>query len=424
MGIEGTCDERFSAVREAFEANFLPRDESIYDDGASVAITIDGELVVDLWGGAADRDAGPAMPWERDTIINVWSTTKTVSALACLILADQGELDLYAPVAKVWPEFAAGGKGAIEVRHVMSHTAGLSGFAAPMTMDDLYDWEKVTTLLAAQEPWWEPGTASGYHAVTQGYLEGELVRRVTGQTIGEFVAKEITGRLGADFHIGTAPEHDARVAHVIPPSGPLPMEGVDQSSVAFRTLTNPPLVAEVSATIPWRRAEIPAAGGHGNARSVALIHAPMACGGEANGVRLLSPNGIDVVWDEQCNGVDLVLGIGLRHGIGFGLPSPDMPISPNERSCFWGGWGGSLAIIDRDARMSLSYVMNKMGEGTVGDMRGAGLVLAAYSALGQALIRGCAAGKPRSRPSAGSKHSDREGRIIQSRRGGRRRTSC
>ena len=322
------------------------------------------------------------MPWERDTIINVWSTTKTVSALACLLLADQGELDLYAPVAKVWPEFAAGGKRGIEVRHVMSHTAGLSGWEQPITVDDLYDWDKVTSLLAAQEPWWEPGTASGYHAVTQGFLEGELVRRVTGQTMGEFVAKEITGPLGVDFHIGTPPEHDARVAHVIPPKSPLSAEGMEEGSIARRTLLNPTLDASVSATSPWRRAEIPAAGGHGNARAVALVHAPMACGGEANGVRLLSPQGIEPVFDEQCYGQDLVIPIVVRHGIGFGLPAPELPISPNERVGFWGGWGGSLALVDLDARMTISYVMNKMGEGTTGDMRGAGLVFAAYSALG------------------------------------------
>ena len=165
----------------------------MFDQGASVALTIDGELLVDLWGGTANRDAGADLPWERDTIINVWSTTKTVSALALLILADQGELDLYAPVAKVWPEFAAAGKGGIEVRHVMSHTAGLSGWQEPITYETLYDAEKAAALLAAQEPWWEPGTASGYHAVTQGYLEGEIVRRVTGQTIGQFVAENITG---------------------------------------------------------------------------------------------------------------------------------------------------------------------------------------------------------------------------------------
>ena len=164
MGIEGTCDDRFSAVREAFEANFQPKESGVFDQGASVALTIDGELLVDLWGGTANRDAGADLPWERDTIINVWSTTKTVSALALLILADQGELDLYAPVAKVWPAFAAAGKDGIEVRHVMSHTAGLSGWQEPITYETLYDAEKAAALLAAQEPWWEPGTASGYHA--------------------------------------------------------------------------------------------------------------------------------------------------------------------------------------------------------------------------------------------------------------------
>jgi CubicO group peptidase (beta-lactamase class C family) len=312
----------------------------------------------------------------------VWSSTKTLSALCCLILADQGELDLYAPVAKVWPEFAANGKQDIAMRHVMSHTAGLSGWQEPITVEDLYDWEKVTSLLAAQEPWWEPGTASGYHAVTQGFLEGEVVRRITGQTIGEFAAKEVTGPLDADFYIGTGPEHDSRVAHVIPPKMDLSAEQqAAMSEIAVRTLTSPALDAAVSATIPWRRAEIPAAGGHANARGVATVHTPMACGGEANGVRLLSPKGIEPVFDEQTYGQDLVLPIVVRHGIGFGLPSPEVPISPSERACFWGGWGGSVVLIDLDQRMSFAYMMTKMGEGTVGDLRAAGLLLAAYTAL-------------------------------------------
>jgi CubicO group peptidase (beta-lactamase class C family) len=380
MAISGTCDERFSGVRAAFEANFEPKD-SIYDEGASVAVTVDSEMVVDLWGGTADRDGGPSLPWERDTIVNVWSTTKTVSALACLMLADQGELDLYAPVAKVWPEFAAEGKGGIEVRHVMSHTAGLSGWQEPFTLDDLYDHDKAASLLAAQAPWWEPGTASGYHAFTQGYLENEIVRRVTGQTLGQFVAANITGPLGADFHIGTSAEHDHRIARVIPPP-PLPLpDDLDPDSIVARTFSNPVPDATKSYETAWRRAEIPAAGGHGNARSVAQVHAPMACGGEANGVRFLGKETIDAVFDEQCYGTDLVLGVPLRHGIGFGLQIPEMPLSPNERSCFWGGWGGSLAMIDLDARMSFAYAMNKMGEGTVGDMRGAVLLMAAYAAL-------------------------------------------
>ena len=383
MGISGTCKDGFDGVRAAFEANFTERDNGIFDEGASVAVTIDGELVVDLWGGTANRDAGASLPWEEDTIINVWSTTKTVAALAMLVLADRGELDLYAPVATYWPEFAAQGKEGVEVRHVMSHTAGLSGWAEPIDYTDLYDRRKAAAMLGAQAPWWEPGTASGYHAITQGYLEGEIVQRVTGQSLGDFVRANITGPLGADFHIGTPPEADARVAHVIPPP-PLPMpENLDPDSVLAKTFGNPVLDATKSWDVEWRRAEIPAAGGHGNARSVAQVHTPMACGGEANGVRLLGKETIDAVFDEQCNGTDLVLQVPLRHGIGFGLPIPEMPLGPNERTCFWGGWGGSLAIIDLDARMSFSYVMNKMGEGTVGDLRGAGLLMATYMAIGQ-----------------------------------------
>jgi CubicO group peptidase (beta-lactamase class C family) len=380
MGISGTCDDRYAAVKEAFEANFEPKD-TVYDDGASVAVTVDGELVVDLWGGTADRDAGSSLPWEADTIVNVWSTTKTVAALACLMLADQGRLDLYAPVASYWPEFAAEGKGDVRVRHVMSHTAGLSGWQEPITYEDLYDRRKAAALLGAQAPWWEPGTASGYHAITQGYLEGEIVQRVTGQSLGDFVRENVTGPLGADFHIGTPPEADARVAHVIPPP-PLPIpEGIEPDSVLVKTFSNPILDATRSWDIAWRRAEIPAAGGHGNARSVCQVHTPMACGGEANGVRLLGKETIDAVFDEQCNGIDLVLGVPLRHGIGFGLSIEGMPVSLNPRTCFWGGWGGSLAIIDLENRMSFSYVMNKMGEGTVGDDRGGSLLTAAYASL-------------------------------------------
>ncbi len=379
MEINGTCDDRFSAVRDAFAANFEPgRDPE--EVGASVAVTVDGELVVDVWGGTITNDEGVEAPWQRDTIINVWSTTKTVSALSMLMLADRGELDFYSPVAKVWPEFAANGKAAIEIRHVMSHMTGLAGWRDPITVEDLYDWDKATSLLAAQEPWWEPGTASGYHAVTQGYLEGEIVRRITGQTIGEFAAKEITGPLGADFHIGTPPECDARVGHVIPPATLL-SDVVDRDSLAAQMFRHPTMGAGVANTIPWRRAEIPAAGGHGNARSVAMIHAPMACGGEANGVRLLSATGADPVFDEQTYAKDLVLPLKLRHGIGFGLPSAEMPISPSERACFWGGWGGSIIVIDLDQRMTYSYVMNRMGEGTTGDLRGAMPLLATYMAL-------------------------------------------
>jgi CubicO group peptidase (beta-lactamase class C family) len=373
-GVQGRCDARFGPVRDAFSANF----EQGLDVGASVAVALDGELVVDLWGGT--RDSAGAEPWQADTITNVWSTTKPMTALCALILADRGELDVDAPVARYWPEFAAAGKEGVLVRHLMGHTAGLPGWDEPLSAHDLYDWERCTALLAAQAPWWPPGTASGYHAVTQGYLVGEVVRRITGETLGSFLAREVTGRLGADFHIGLAPEHDSRVAAVIPPTRDL-VGGLDPAGIPARTLTNPRLDARVSWEPRWRRAEIPAANGHGNARSVATVQSVLACGGAAGGVRLLSEEGCETVFREQAKGTDLVLGLPVRLGVGYGLNSSEIPISPNPRACFWGGWGGSLVLCDLDARLCVAYVMNRMGEGTVGDLRGPGLVGAAYRSL-------------------------------------------
>ena len=383
--VHGTVAPEFEAVREAFIANF----ETQGDVGASVAITLHGESVVDLWGGTAtfdgpndDADGVPGVEgdWQEDTIINVWSTTKTMAALCCLMLADRGRLDLYEPIATYWPEFAAAGKEQVATRHVLSHSAGLSGWDEPLTQFDLLDHDKLVTLHAAQAPWWEPGSQSGYHAISQGYLLGEIVKRIDGRTLGTFFAEEVAGPLGADFHIGTPPSCDDRVARVIPPSEPLGTDALDPESIAARTFTNPSLGAEFSWRTDWRRAEIPAAGGHGNARSVALCHTPTACGGTARGVTLLSEEGVERIFDVQIEGDDLILPTPLRLGMGYGLPGEMLPV-PNPRTCFWGGWGGSLAIIDLDARMSFSYVMNKMGEGTTGDLRGAGLLLAAYGAL-------------------------------------------
>ena len=376
--VNGTCDERFAAVSEAFAGNF---DRGL-DVGASVCVTIDGEPVVDLWGGTTDGtlDHPGTVPWERDTITNVWSTTKTMTNLCALVLADHGEIDLHAPVARYWPEFAAGGKAGVEVRHLLAHTAGLSGWSEPMKPEDLYNWEVATERLARQEPWWEPGSASGYHAITQGYLVGEVVRRVTGTSVGSFFAKELAGPREADFHIGLAPEHDARVAKVIPPP-PLPLEGIDPTSLPIRTLINPPLNAEQSWEEGWRRAEIPAAGGHGNARSVAAVQSVLACGGEVGGHRYLSERGCEAVFEQQSSGVDLVLGVPLSFGMGYGLITDETPLSTNRRSVFWGGWGGSIVVVDLENRMVVSYVMNRMGEGTVGDERGVNIIFAAYGAL-------------------------------------------
>ncbi len=371
--VSGSCDSRFEAVRREFESNL---DQGL-DVGASVAVFVDGDPVVDLWGG--HLDSGRTEPWHEDTIINVFSTTKTMTALCAHMLADRGELDFHAPVAKYWPEFAASGKEGVQVRHLMSHTAGLSGWQEPLTVEDLYDWERATSLLAAQEPWWEPGAFSGYHALTQGYLVGEVIRRVSGRSVGQFFAEEIAGPLDADFHIGTPASLDDRVAALIPPEG-LPTEADFQpGSLALRTLSNPRLDGSESATVPWRRAEIPAANGHGNARSVALVHSVVACGGSARGVRLLSEAGCRTIFDEQSNGTDAVLGVPIRFGMGFGLSSETMPVGPE--TYFWGGWGGSIIVVDLETRMSVAYVMNRMESGLVGDLRGATLVLAAATSV-------------------------------------------
>ncbi|MFF9775706.1 serine hydrolase domain-containing protein [Streptomyces sp. NPDC013978] len=359
---EGMCTDRFSAVREALAASLDDKDV-----GASVAVYVDGEPEVDLWGGYTDIDR--SVPWERDTLTHVWSTTKTMTALCVLMLADRGALDLHAPVATYWPEFAAAGKEDVRVSHVLSHTAGLPRFEAPTTLEDLYDWPTVTARLAAQAPAWKPGTEAGYHAMTQGYLLGEIVRRVTGRSLGTFFAEEVSGPLGADFHIGLPAEHDHRVAPVImPPSSP-PQDGPPP---------NPAIPDGAPNTTAWRRAEIPAANGHGNARSVAAVQSLLSCGGAARGVRLLSEEGCARVFEEQFDGVDSVLRVPMRYGMGYGLNGGQLP---NPRTCFWGGWGGSLVLVDLDARMTVAYMMNRMIDGGLGDERGFAILAAAYEGL-------------------------------------------
>jgi CubicO group peptidase (beta-lactamase class C family) len=373
--VAGFANDRFVATRAAFEDNLA----SGADVGASFCATLEGETVVDLWGGFAD--AAQSRPWQRDTIVNVYSTTKTMTALCALILADRGELDFDAPVARYWPEFAASGKAGVKVSHLMSHTSGLSGWEQPVSNEDLYDWEKVTSLLAAQSPFWPPGTASGYHAITQGYLIGEVVRRITGRSLGTFFRQEIAEPLGADFHIGLRASEDGRVAELIPlpPSGEAPAWG-NPSELQVNIATNPGVHVPLHGTRAWRRAEIPAAGGTGNARSVAEIHVILANGGVAKGKRFLSEAGCRKALELQTEGDDLILGLPTRFGLGFALAGGLLPV-PSQNSLFWGGYGGSLAIIDLDARTSFAYVMNRLA-GPMWDARGLGLVTAMWQALG------------------------------------------
>jgi CubicO group peptidase (beta-lactamase class C family) len=381
----GSCDPRFDIVRERFNQNLLEGVEA----GASLAISIDGKTVLDIWGGTIG-EAG-SEPWSRDSIVTVFSTTKTIVSICALMLCDAGALDIDAPVARYWPEFGANGKQSVLVRHILGHTSGVAGWEEPMRVEDLYDWEKATSLLAAQAPWWEPGTASGYHSKTYGFLVGELVRRVTGQTMGQFFREALADPLGADFYMGLPPEHDHRVVQVIGPDGYAPSWTYDGTSVATKCSTNPPLPVEATWTEAWRRAELGAMGGIGNARSVALVQSVLANGGTLNGKRFLSEEGCLMALSEQSYGVDLVNRRFVRMGLGYALPSVVVPLV--GRSCGWGGWGGSLVIVDFDLRMSFSYVMNRMYyaqitpgtlTGPFGDHRGVGLLQATYSALAAA----------------------------------------
>jgi CubicO group peptidase (beta-lactamase class C family) len=334
--------------------------------GASFAATIDGEYVVDLWGGYAN-EAG-TVPWERDTITNVYSTTKVMTALCVLILVDRGLLDLDAPVARYWPEFSQGGKGRIPVRWILSHSSGLSGFGEALPLEALYDWERIIKVLERQKPWWEPGTRSGYHAVTFGYLLGELVRRVSGKTPGRFFRDEAAVPLGADFHIGLPVEHEERVAEMTKLSQMLP-GNIDPESIAGRTLLNPSFTPGHSDRA-WRGAEIPASNGHGNARSVARVGSLLACGGSLEGRVYLSRATILKAIEEQINGTDLVLGMPIHWGLGVGLAGENEKVlflSP--RSFYWAGLGGSWIEMDLDTRSCFSYVMNRLQLSLTGDQR-------------------------------------------------------
>ncbi|AWL37444.1 MULTISPECIES: serine hydrolase domain-containing protein [unclassified Streptomyces] len=380
--IHGHCDPRFTAVRDAFAGNFAVRAEL----GAAVTVLLDGEPVVDLWGGWADADRG--RPWERDTVVNVWSTTKGPTALCAHILADRGQLDLDAPVAAYWPEFAAAGKESVRVRHLLSHRSGVAGLREPHTLAALYDWEATTAALAATAPWWEPGTRSGYHALTYGFLVGEVVRRITGLLPGAFLRREVTGPLDIDFTIGR-PEQDAhRVAELVRPGTVVREQAAlfaRMEPVAIASLLNPGTGTEAANTPEWRAAEIPAANGHGTARAVAALYGIIAGRGSLDGRRILSEQAAERVREGQGSCRDLVLGTGFTHetelGLGLWLSGPNGSYGPNPRAVGHDGAGGSCGLADPEAGIALGYVMNRMGPHIADDPRKTALVDAVYGSL-------------------------------------------
>lgn len=375
MDIHGHCDERFSKVRDVFVENFIER----CDVGASFAATVEGEFVVDLWGGY--QDIARRRPWQKDTIVNVYSSTKPMASICALMLADRGQLDLEAPVANYWPEFAHNGKDSVLVKHLMSHSAGLPGFSRAITTEELCDWDFCCSDLAAQATWWEVGSQSGYHVITQGYLIGEVVRRITGQSIGQYFKTEVADKLDADFHIGVAPGDFGRIADLVAAPEETPVVEMDSESIPGRALAGLDLSPEAAGSAGWRQAEIPAGNGHGNARSIVRAQTAMANSGSAFGVELLSEAGCAKALELQTEGLDLVLGIPVKYALGYALRSAGFPVSPNPNTLFWGGNGGSTVLVDTDARVCSSYVMNQLDNFMIPGPRGQALSNAVYESL-------------------------------------------
>jgi CubicO group peptidase (beta-lactamase class C family) len=392
MAVHGTCDERFDAVRDEFERNLAERGEI----GASVCVTVDREVVVDLWGGVADPGTGRA--WDRDTIGVVWSCTKGAVALCAHMLAARGELDLDAPVAEYWPEFAKGGKDAVTVRMALNHQAGVAALPEVVGEFALCDWDAVVTTLAEMDPLWEPGTRHGYHALVFGHLIGEIVRRVDGRTIGAFFRDEVATPLGLDFHIGLPESEEHRVAPNIPadppaPDQPLPsffMAGfTDPTSVAYKVVMHSGGVLAPGAINcrEYHAAEAPAFNGISNGRGLAGMYAALA----NDGGDLVPSDAVPAMSAvTSATAKDATLFVPTRWANGFmkGVDNHRLPPGENdsvilsEEAFGHLGAGGSLGFADPRARMSFGYTMNKQGGGTGLEDRGQALVDAVYRTLG------------------------------------------
>lgn len=379
--LQGVCDSRFARVREAL-AQGIDSGEEV---GVSLSVNVDGENVIDLWGGWRDKEH--SAKWTEDTIAAIFSASKTVTSLAVLMLVDRGQIDLHAPVARYWPEFAQNGKDKVLVRHLLSHTAGLPAWEPPFSMAEAMDVQVSTARLAAQAPWWEPGTRGSYHASSFGHLNGELVRRVTGITLSQFIVREIAGPLNASFYLGlTDPATLARVATIYPAPEKLAGKPVDISTTpadglsvereisvrtrlgSFSGMKRDPL--QLFNSPEWRSTEFGGSSGHANAAGLGRILEVLSLGGVSRGVRLLSPEVIDLIFQEQASGIDSYYMRPIRWGIGYALGSvvdnsrgPLPFLRPGKKTCFWYGSGGSLAIADVERRITYTYVMNQCQTG-------------------------------------------------------------
>ncbi|RST15559.1 class A beta-lactamase-related serine hydrolase [Streptomyces sp. WAC05374] len=382
--VHGICAPGFEGVREEFARCFTERG----DIGAAVRATVDGETVVDLWGGTADAEG--LRPWRRDTLVTVYSTTKGLTALCAHVLADRGALDLDAPVAAYWPEFAQEGKADIPVRWLLGHRAGLIAPREPLTVEEVHDWDRACAAIAATRPWWEPGTAAGYHGMTFGFLVGEVVRRVSGQSLGTFLRTEIAQPLGVDLFIGTpASEHGrcadmvghpdlSRVADTVPGAPRPPVTSMDAHPMAPVVLALGHMPFGEVNSAAFRSAEIPATNAFATARGLAAVYGALANGtlvGEGTLEALRTRQGAP-------GDPDLVLGDGGAWALGFKLNEGGA--GPNPRAFGHAGAGGSYAFADPENRVSYAYTMNRyVNGGTDDDRRSDSLVRALYAALGQ-----------------------------------------
>ncbi len=375
MELLGTCEPRFGAVRDAFAANWADHDEV----GASLCVIVGGETVVDLWGGHADAERDRS--WERDTIANVYSSTKGIAAAAAAMLVDRGQLDVERPVVDYWPEFGQAGKSEIKVRHLLTHEAGLAGVDEELPDGAVLDWDRMIGALQRQAPMWTPGEGMGYHAITYGWLVGEVIRRIDGRTCGEFVRDEIAGPLGVDFFIGLPESEDSRTADLIaaPGAGPIGVAPPDNLAARALGLAAPRLAGTVNSR-EWRAAELPAANGHGNGRSLATIYSALAQGGGD----LLSKDAIEACGPtEHAAREDMVLGFLVRRSLGFILSTAGgrYEWGPNARTFGHSGAGGSLGFADPDAEIGFGYVMNQMSAGLGADPRWKPMIDAVYASL-------------------------------------------
>jgi CubicO group peptidase (beta-lactamase class C family) len=370
--VHGNTAPGFEHVRDAFAANF-ERDPAQREVGAALSVYRHGERVVQLWGGW--RDQARTQMWTHDTLVNVYSTTKGLVAVAFAMAFDRGLIDYDAPVSHYWPEFAANGKERATVNHVLSHQVGLPGFATLTSAEDIYDWDACCAKLAAQAPAFSIGENTCYHAGTFGFLAGEIFRRAVGETLGAFVARQIAHPLQADIHLGNAAKYDARIAPMIGPDLQVDLAALGLSDIALMAMTNPDLDPALANTSAWRDAELPAMNLHATADGIARVFAAVANGGELNGVKLLSPAAIEAMTKVQCDRTDLLLGFAVpwARGVAFNATGA---FGANPNAFGHTGWGGSFGYADPASGVGAAYTMNRMGPELIGDARAVALAQA------------------------------------------------